>query len=549
MSTQIAHIRYKANEHVPVWHGQEDFYGAVPTANWVRIEYRVTMTSLNRRSFVSLLAGGAAASAVPVTVLATGNAGFFSNLAERARKAASLPYQPPPFTTADVLKNLTPDEFAQIRFKPESALWSGSDGYEVWFLKPGVYANELITINDLANGKATPVSYDPDAFSAPDSIGGNAVDAGGFNGFKVLYPLHPQNDWKDELIVFRGASYFRFLGRNQWYGLSARGLAIDSGGDGPEEFPLFREFWLQQPDSPNAPLTIYALLDSESVCGAYRFDILPGDDTEIEVSASVHPRKKIDRLGLAPLTSMFIRDRDSKGYEDKGAIHDSDGLAMLTGTGEWIWRPLVKRRKPAISGMKDDNPRGFGLFQRNQNADDYDTPDFNYHRRPSYWVEPVGSWGPGQVELIEFQNGDVDFDNIVAFWRPAAPAEPGNPLEFSYRITATRSVPGWANAGHVISERVEPVDSAGQLSYLEARIDFQGSRLFEPVGINQKIEVVFESRDGAFEEPTVSVDQESRRVRVETRIRNIETETTELRAYLKRGDDVLTETWSYLWIA
>lgn len=508
------------------------------------------MSVIDRRTFVSLVAGGAVASSLPVINAVASGPGFFQSLSDRARRAATQAYLPPPMTSVTALKDLTPEEFTQIQFKPDAALWKNSDGYEVWFLKPGVYANELIAINELSEQGPTQIAYDPGAFSVASLTGnGEPVDAGGFNGFKVLYPLHPQNDWKDELIVFRGASYFRFLGRDQWYGLSARGLAIDPGGEQPEEFPLFREFWLQQPDDPEGPLTIYALLDSDSVCGAYRFDIQPGDDTEIEVTASLHPRKPIQRLGLAPLTSMFIQDRDSKGYEDTGAIHDSDGLAVLTGNGEWIWRPLVKRKWPAQSGFRDSNPRGFGLFQRNRTADDYATPEFNYHRRPGYWVEPIGDWGDGVVELVEFQNGDVNFDNIVAFWHPTEPVQPGKPLNFSYRLTATKSVPGWAADGHAIAERVELVDSADHLPYLEARIDFQGSRLFEPVGINQDIEVVFASRDGETEAPTVSLDEENGRVRVETRVRNVNAVSTELRAYLKRGDDVLTETWSYLWIA
>ena len=508
------------------------------------------MIPINRRRFASLSAGATAALALPVSVSAAAGPGFFTTLSERARREAALPYREPRVTQADFLKDLTPEEFAQIRFKPENALWRDSEGYEVWFLKPGVYANELIAINELSGTDARSVDYDPNAFTlASLTNDGEPVDAGGFNGFKVLYPLHPDHHWKDELIVFRGASYFRFLGREQWYGLSARGLAIDSGGDKPEEFPLFREFWLQRPEDPEGRLTIYAMLDSESVCGAYRFDIQPGDDTEILVTASLHPRKKIERLGLAPLTSMFIRDRDTAGYEDVGAIHDSDGLAMQTGAGEWIWRPLVKRKWPAHAGFQDNNPRGFGLFQRNRRADDYATPDFNYHRRPGYWVEPVGDWGPGQVELVEFQNGDVNFDNIVAFWKPAESAQPGAPLNVSYRLTATRSVPGWASGGHAIGERVDTVDSESQLPYLDVRVDFQGSRLFEPVGIKQKIEVVFESDSGDVESTSVRVDDDNRRVRVTARIRNVPSPSTELRAYLKRDDDVLTETWSYLWIA
>lgn len=509
------------------------------------------MAVINRRRLLACSAGCIAASALPSAVAFATGSEFFESLMDRARRMAGHPYQPPPKTQAAILKNLTPEEFSTIRFRPDSALWRGSDGYEVWFLKPGVYANELIAINELASdGSVMRIDYDPAAFTA-DSLSddGMPVDAGGFNGFKILYPLHPQNDWKDELIVFRGASYFRFLGRDQWYGLSARGLAIDPGGEKPEEFPLFREFWLRQPTDEEGPLTVYALLDSNSVCGAYRFDIQPGDDTEIYVTASVYPRKPIERLGIAPLTSMFIRNRNAVGYEDTGAIHDSDGLAMQTGAGEWIWRPLVKRKWPARAAFEDSAPRGFGLLQRNRNADDYASPDFNYHMRPGYWVEPVGDWGKGAVELVEFQNGDVNFDNIVAFWRPAETARPGGNIALSYKLTATKSVPGWAFGGHVAADRVEAIDKDLNNPYLNVWIDFQGSRLFGSKDSSQHIEAVVTARDGDVETPVVTVDEKSGRIRVETRIRNIETDTTELRAYLKRGSDVLTETWSYLWIA
>lgn len=509
------------------------------------------MAIINRRNLLVRTAGSVIASALPVSVGMAGGAGFFKTLSDRARRIAEHPYQAPPQTNSTVLKDLTPEEFSTIRFRPDRALWSGSNGYEVWFLKPGVYANELIAINELeADGSVVRVDYDPDAF-ASDGLteSGVPVDAGGFNGFKVLYPLHPQNDWKDELIVFRGASYFRFLGRNQWYGLSARGLAIDSGGTGPEEFPLFREFWLQKPAEPDFPLTVYALLDSPSVSGAYRFDIQPGDETEISVTAFLYPRKRIERLGIAPLTSMFIRDRDSVGYEDVGAIHDSDGLALQTETGEWIWRPLVKRKWPAQAALEANAPRGFGLFQRNRNADEYASPDFNYHMRPGYWVEPAGNWGKGAVELMEFQNGDVNFDNIVAFWRPAEPARPGSEIALSYTLTATKSVPGWAAGGYVAAERVEAIDKNLNTPYLDIRIDFQGSRLIGSEDIGENIDAVITARDGDIDTPVVTVNEETGRVTVRTRIHNLQTDTTELRAYLKRGDDVLTETWSYLWIA
>jgi glucans biosynthesis protein len=222
---------------------------------------------------------------------------------------------------------------------------------------------------------------------------------------------------------------------------------------------------------------------------------------------------------------------------------------MQSGSGEWIWRPLVKRKQPSLAAFEDNAPRGFGLLQRNRNADDYATPDFNYHMRPGYWVEPDGDWGKGAVELVEFQNGDVNFDNIVAFWRPAEPAQPGSEINLSYTLTATKSVPGWAAGGHAVAERVEAIDKDLNNPYLDIRIDFQGSRLIGSEGIGKNIDAVVTARDGDADTPVVTVDEKAGRIRVNARIRNVETDMTELRAYLKRGDDVLTETWSYLWIA
>ena len=83
----------------------------------------------------------------------------------------------------------------------------------------------------------------------------------------------------------------RASARDQVFGLSARGLAIDTAESWGEEFPWFREFWLVTP-APNAKeLTIYALLDSPRVTGAYRFAVEPGEQTRVDVECRLFLRE------------------------------------------------------------------------------------------------------------------------------------------------------------------------------------------------------------------------------------------------------------------
>jgi glucans biosynthesis protein len=277
-----------------------------------------------------------------------------------------------------------------------------------------------VTVNIIRDGVPTPVPYQRELFD----YGRNKIERTlpvnlGFAGFRLHYPL---NDPKvlDELIAFLGASYFRFLGSEQKYGLSARGLAINVKGGEAEEFPHFREFWIEMPKPNDERAIVYALLDSPSVAGAYRFDIYPSKETTLDVTATLFPRQTISNVGVAPLTSMFFEgENDRKPTDDyRLEIHDSDGLLMQSGAGEWIWRPLRNPNAKTISSFSDNNPRGFGLMQRDRVFENYQDLEASYHQRPGYWVEPIGQWGEGWVELVEIPTPDETHDNIVAYWQP-----------------------------------------------------------------------------------------------------------------------------------
>src|SRR5690625_3003467 len=242
----------------------------------------------------------------------------------------------------------------------------------------------------------------------------------GFAGFKILHTLNDPDRF-DEVLSFLGASYFRALGADQHYGLSARGLAIDTGNTSKgEEFPRFTKFWLVDPGKGGSRMVIYALLDSPSVTGAYKFVLKPGNTTKISVEETLYTRKAIDKLGIAPLTSMFTWGENSLSrlQDYRPEAHDSDGLLIASEDGEWLWRPLVDPQKLWMHQYDANHVRGFGLMQRDRNFDHYQDLGLEYEKRPSAWIEPKGDWGDGHLELVEIPSDSEMNDNIALYWVP-----------------------------------------------------------------------------------------------------------------------------------
>ncbi len=218
----------------------------------------------------------------------------------------------------------------------------------------------------------------------------------GFSGFRVHGPIN-RPDYFDEYVVFQGASYFRAVGRGQLYGLSARGLAVNTARPGGEEFPIFRSFWVEKPKLGARSIVIHALLDSVSTTGAYRFQVEPGEATIIDVEATLYPRRPLTHVGIAPLTSMYLHGPGHHRIDDdfRPAVHDSDGLAIYNGNNECIWRPLTNPRTLQTSAFLDRNLKGFGLCQRARSFHSFEDLEARYEKRPTLWIEPKGTWGPG----------------------------------------------------------------------------------------------------------------------------------------------------------
>jgi glucans biosynthesis protein len=374
----------------------------------------------------------------------------FSVVAERARALAAKPYAAPAFKLPADLAALNYDRHRDIRFKPERALWRDAGlPFEVMFFHPGWLFSEPVRINEVTAQGVREISVDPKDFD----YGKNQLDPSrwpklGFAGFRVHYPLN-SSAYKDELVVFLGASYFRALGQGQRYGLSARALAIDTVArpgkpTQGEEFPRFVEFWLERPASPDAKsLAIHALLDSPRAAGAYSFVITPGESTAMQVRSRLYLREgaqNIATLGIAPLTSMYLHGENQPDDTDfRPEVHDSDGLSVHAGTGEWLWRPLVnpflsKNKGVLTTSFSTADPKGFGLMQRDRAFSSYEDLEARYELRPSAWIEPIGNWGAGRVELVQLPTDEEIHDNIVAYWLPDQLPAPGTPLDLSYRV-------------------------------------------------------------------------------------------------------------------
>ena len=360
----------------------------------------------------------------------------FSDVAAKAKTLAAAAYVKPQKNLTGTMVGLDYDQYRDIRFDPLKSTWREQKlPFELAFFHQGRTFDTPVRVHEIVGKTVRSIRFDPKSFSygvnKPDP---KDLTALGFAGFRVHYPINTQK-YKDEVIAFLGASYFRAVGKGQAYGLSARGLAVDTALSSGEEFPYFTDFWIERPGANDKDLVIYALLNSNRVTGAYRFTLKPGVDTAIDMKVQLHVRENITKLGIAPLTSMyFFGENQRSQIEDfRPEVHDSDGLSIHSGTGEWIWRPLVDPKRLLVTSYTLNNPLGFGLMQRDRRFGSYEDLEAHYESRPSAWVEPKGKWGTGRVELIQIPTPDETNDNIVAFWVPAVPPRLG--ATAGYRIS------------------------------------------------------------------------------------------------------------------
>lgn len=513
---------------------------------------------LNRRQFLHALesvlalaavagaAGPALADAAPEEALLEKALPFPEDyVAGLARAMASKPYVEQKVELPEGLSDLGYDQYRDIRFNPDRSIWKGqAPGFSLDLFHTGFFYLTPVDIHLVADGEQRKLRYVPELFNFGPSVKAPTAEKDlHYSGLRIRFPLN-RPDYGDEFAVFQGASYFRAVAKGQLYGLSARGLAIDTAQPKGEEFPVFRAFWVRKPEADSPALVVYALLDSPSCAGSFRFTLRPGDETLMDVEHKLFPRRDLEHVGFAPLTSMFLfDDKNRSRFDDfRSAVHDSDGLSMLTGQGEWLWRPLGNPAKLQVSAFVDTSPRGFGLMQRKRQYNQYLDLEARYERRPSLWVEPVGDWGSGHVELVEIPSAREVNDNIVAYWRPKDPVKKDTEYSLTYRLH-------WANDW--------PLDGKAGMaraSFSGAGLNFEQTRRqfiieFTDGDLSGNLTADVTASAGEIANVVPHVNSETGGYRLSFELDPKGADAIELRALLLRDGKPVTETWLFRWTA
>ncbi|MEY4966411.1 MAG: Glucans biosynthesis protein precursor [Pseudomonadota bacterium] len=472
----------------------------------------------------------------------------FEMLAARAKKSATQPYKAPQQRASAIIKGIDYDAAQKIRFRPDHALWqSGPSPDPVSFFHLSRFSNEPVLLHAVEGGRAREILYGPDYFDyGASGLDPKALSGLGFAGFRVMDGPGQPTDW----LAFQGASYFRSSGQDAQYGASARGIAINTAAATAEEFPRFSEFWLE---TRGAMISVYALLDGPSITGAYKFDAMKdkGGAVTMNVHCRLFFRADISRLGVAPLTSMYWYGESErpKAADWRPEIHDNDGLALWTGKGERIWRPLVNPPGVQTNSFVDNNPKGFGLMQRDRDFSNYQDDGAFYEKRPGIWVEPKGNWGAGAVQLVEIPTLDETHDNIVAYWRPDGDINAGDTRTFDYRLYWQDNEPAYPKTiAKVVATRQGRGGIPGQNPWPRDKrkfvVDFTGGPLMQMQQRFDVTPVASASRgkiDNAYVLKVVGTD----RWRALFDLQLEGNAPVDLRLFLRLGNRTLSETWLY----
>ncbi len=490
-------------------------------------------------------------------------------VAERALERAEKPFHSPRADLPKVLRqdNLDYDKYREIRFRRDRALWSADDlPFRIEFFHPGYLYQEPVHLYEFTLTHVQPIRFVQDFFDYGKlDIANQIPSKTGYAGFRILYPLNKTNQL-DELGAFLGASYFRLLGKDQRYGLSARGLALNSGeSDRPEEFPIFTDWWLGKPQKEDTELRLFAILDSVSCTGAYEFLIRPGETTICDVEAILYLRDKkqisaystnqapIKTLGLAPLTSMFWFGKNTERKPDdyRSEVHDSDGLLVHMGNGEVLWRPLDNPPMMRHQIFHAPDIRGFGLMQRERSFAAYQDSFNLYHLVPGVWVEPHGTnWSDGDLHLVELNSGFEGLDNIVAFWDPKNKPAPLQPFRFGYTLYWTRE--NGDNIMKLSEERAVSTRIGLDLSCQDCRqivIDFDGPKLDAIPEENKPVAIANCSTNALILNNQVNRNEDlgTWRVILKMQPKPGNVDPVDLRCTLQQGTNIMSETWTYQW--
>lgn len=475
----------------------------------------------------------------------------FDNVIEHARQLAAQPYKEPE-QIPRFMQDLTYNQYQDIRFNPDKSLWQDTKSkFQVMLVPPGLFYKHSVRLNVVSGNKSKPLAFDKDNFVFTDTELQKLVPPDlGHAGFKLTYPFNTPNV-ANQFLVFAGASYLRGVGKENAFGISARGIAVDTGLPSGEEFPSFVEFWLVKPNPKAKEMMLYGLLDGPSLSGAYQFRVMPGDATKMDVRAVLFPRNNMKMLGIAPLTSMFYYGENTSRPrgEWRGEVHDSDGLLIENGdSGEWLWRPLLNPTTLTMDYFATNNVRGFGLLQRDAHFGNFGDLGANYHKRPSTWVTPENGWGPGDVVLVQLPTPEETNDNIVAFWTPRQAPMPNTPYYIGYSLSFGNANIPKEKMGRAINTYIGDGNMIGGGHVKGAYrviVDFTGGDLARTPADAAVTATVTAQEQGEILEQYVEYNAPMKAWRLSMLTKPAEARPLDVRAFLTLNDKALTETWTY----
>jgi len=510
------------------------------------------MAETPRREFLKLAITGALAAASGALDAARafteslGPAAPFApeNVLNMARGLAKSPFKAPRSTLPDPFNNLTFEQYTSIRRIPGSAIWGDvHGGFALEPLNRGFIFATPMELNLVDGGQSQRVLYDRNLYDfgklqLPADLGDL-----GFSGVRILSGGSSEG-WKDAAI-FQGATFFRSLARGQLYGVSARGLSIRTGDAPGEEFPLFRALWIEKPSPAAGALVIHALLDSTSLTGAFRFTLHAGDATIIDTELTLFARVAVDHVGLGSMAGMYLLGGlDHRRSDDvRQNVYDVTGLQILTGAGEWIWRPVANRETLQISAFSDQNPRGFGLLQRNRNFDSFGDDDAHWELRPSLWIEPIGDWGDGEVMLLEIPSDSENNDNIIAQWRPKSGIKQGGSVSYAYRQFWCWSPPAHSDGAIVMNSRMGKVGKRWRFV-----VEFVSDQFADPQKAAE-VSPAIDANPGQIVAIHAYPYKDRHSIRVVFDLDPGSETFSEMRLVLKAANKPVSETWLYRWTA
>jgi periplasmic glucans biosynthesis protein len=484
--------------------------------------------------------GDPAAAAAPA---AQAPAFTFAGLKEEARRLAAAPWVDPGNQVPQRFLDLPFEQYRDIRWKRDQQIWRTENrGFSVEPMAAGSVYNRAVGVYLVDGGVALPLPFDRERFDwgstvRPPEDGLNLP----FSGLRLRRPTDP--DRFPEFAVFQGASYFKANVRDTGYGVTARGLALDTASPDGEEFPAFTRFYVEKPEENAQSILLYALLDSRSVTGAYRITLRPGESTQVDVEMTLFPRIELAHVGLGALNTMFLYDAIGRTRFDdiRPSVHLSDGLAIKTGAGERIWRPLANPKTLQLSAFADENPLGFGLVQRDRNFSSYEDLEQRWEMRPSAWIEPIGDWGKGSVVLVEIPSDSEIHENIVAYWRPKTKLPAGQEFAAAYRVTWRADSCEPQALGRVLESREGQGSEPGFRRYV---VDF-GGQMPGPAEVRPAVS----TSAGRVLAPILKPNPVTGGYRVMFDLDPKNAQLAELRVQLTDGTKPVSETWLYRWVA